>query len=136
MRKHWTTFLGIVLALAVAFGVAAWDLLFHVAGELLAAGVDLVAEGNFSSAGRLRALPAARVVQVHLSAPPELLAERYLTRPRHPGHQTEAYAVEIEARLRRGDWEPLDLDAPLLLLDTTERVDVVALAREIRRRAP
>jgi hypothetical protein len=112
-------------------GVVAWELLFGTAAELLRAGVSLVLEGNFADPERFARLPPARVVQLHLSAPPALLVERYRTRPRHPGHQSEAYAPEIERRIRGGEWAALPLDARLITVDTTDAVDVRDLARQI-----
>ncbi|HSP72820.1 MAG TPA: hypothetical protein VLN26_10655, partial [Gaiellaceae bacterium] len=114
-------------------GEAAWDALFHVAGELLGAGCSLVVEGNFSRPEPFAALPPSRIVQLHLTAPPEVLLERYLARPRHPGHQTEAYAPHIRARIEAGDWEPVVLPGSLLVVDTaTHRPDPRQLADLIR----
>lgn len=115
-------------------GVAAWKLLFRTAGEILGAGGSVVVEGNFSDAGGFASLPPARVVQLHLTAPEEVLMERYLGRERHPGHQTAAYAPEIRRRLRSGDWGPLDLPGTLLRVDTALTLpDAAELARRIRR---
>ncbi len=115
-------------------GAAAWTLLFRTAGEILRAGGSLVVEGNFSDAGEFARLPPARVVQLHLTAPEDVLMERYLQRERHPGHQTVAYAPEIRRRIRAGDWGPLDLPGTLLRVDTAlTRPDVGALASRIGR---
>ena len=114
-------------------GVAAWELLFAVAGEILRAGGSVVVEGNFSDAEPFARLPPARLVQVHLSAPPEVLIDRYLFRPRHPGHQTEAYEPEIRARIAAGDWEPLPLAGTLIRVDTgANPADVQALVARMK----
>jgi predicted kinase len=113
-------------------GQVAWELLFRVAAEILAAGGSLVLEGNFGRVEPFAALPPARLVQVHLSAPPAVLLERYLTRERHPGHQTEAYAPELRERLAAGAWEPLPLAGTLISVDTaTSPVDVPDLVARI-----
>jgi predicted kinase len=52
-------------------GVATFDVLFHVLDELLRAGVSTVAEGNFGRAEPFARLPPARVLQVHVTAPPK-----------------------------------------------------------------
>jgi predicted kinase len=112
-------------------GVAALALLFRTAGELLAAGVSLVLEGNFADPEPFAALPPARVVRLQLTAPPEVLLERFLARPRHPGHQTEAYAPEIRRRIEAREWDGADLPGRLIAVDTTRPVDVPRLTREI-----
>ncbi len=55
---------------------------------------------------------------------------RYLARAprRHPGHLDHQVAPEIRARLERGA-EPLGLGGPLLQVDTTQAVDVGAVAK-------
>jgi hypothetical protein len=60
-----------------------------------------------------------------------VLVERYRARPRHPGHQSDAYAPEIERRIRSGEWEALALPGRLITVDTTTAVDVPDLARQI-----
>jgi hypothetical protein len=106
--------------------------LFRTAAELLRADVPLVLEGNFSDRDLFARLPPARIVQLVLEAPAELLLERYLGRAgRHPGHHTEGYADEIRARLEAGEWRPLDLPGPLIRIDTTAPVDLHAVAKWI-----
>lgn len=114
-----------------AIGRGAFALLFHLARELLAAGCSAIVEGNFSETSGFAALPPARIVQLHVSAPPEVLLERYRARPRHPGHQAEAYEPEIRARIEAGDWRPLDRSGTLLELDTSRPLDVQAVAAAI-----
>ena len=99
-------------------GTASFALLFQVAGEILGAGGSAIVEGNFGDPEPFAALPPARIVQLHLSAPPDVLLERYLRRPRHQGHQTEAYAPEIRARIASGEWEPPALPGRLIRVDT------------------
>ena len=69
-------------------GGAIFFLLAHVVHELLANGVSVIAEGNFTAQSPLfRDLPPARIVQVHVTAEPELLRTRMLERAgaRHTG---------------------------------------------------
>jgi shikimate kinase len=68
-------------------GVAVFHLMATVVHELLAQGVPLICEGNFVPESVVfRDLPPARIVQVHVSAPPEVLRKRLLERDphRHP----------------------------------------------------
>jgi len=120
------------LAESRRLGAAAWELLFHVAGVLLAAGGSLVVEGNFSDAGGFARLPPSDVVQLHLSAPAPLLLERFRTRARHPLHRSEAYEPELRARIEAGDWGPLRLPGRLITIVTDHPVDVAGLARGLR----
>jgi predicted kinase len=109
-----------------ALSATAWNVLFGVLAELLRAGVSCVAEGNFADPERFRALPPARVVELHLSAPRDVLLERYRTRIRDPGHRIPA--DEIGARIDAGEWGALALDvAELVEVDATAPVDVAAL---------
>lgn len=118
-------------------GQASFDLLFLVAAELLGSGRSLVVEGNFSRAEPFLALPPARLVQVHVSAPAAILAERFRTRAdRHPGHPDAEYEPEILARTARGDWEPLPLPGEVLRIDTTSWPDTDAIAGQIATMLP
>ncbi len=106
---------------------------FSLLAELLRAGVSVVAEGNFSREEPFRALPPARIVQLFLSAPADLLGERYRSRSdRHPAHPDPEYAPEVDERTRRGDWRPLDLDGTLLERDTSTALDTHSLAEDVR----
>lgn len=88
--------------------------------ELLVAGVSLIVEGNFR-AGWFHDLPPAAIVQVHVSAKPEILRERLRTRDthRHPVHYDREAADEIAVRAAAGEWGPLPLGGRLLEIDTT-----------------
>jgi predicted kinase len=110
-------------------GSATFEVLFHVLAQLLGNGVSAVAEGNFSRIEPFRALPAARIVQVHVTARPDVLRERFGTRAeRHPVHYDDEVVDEVPARVEAGEWDPLDLDGALVRVDTTafpELADVV-----------
>jgi predicted kinase len=112
-----------------ALGTAVFDLVFHMLRELLDAGQSAVAEGNFARAEPFLALPPARVLQVHVTAAPDILRERLAARgDRHPVHYDAAAADEIAARAAAGDWSPLAIGGDLLHVDTTTFPDVTAIA--------
>jgi predicted kinase len=119
------------LAWSRRLGEATYLALAALAEDSVAAGGSLVLEGNFVRGSevetRLAALPA-RIVQIHCSAPLELLIERYEGRGRHPGHidHDRADALREAVEMRRHD--PLDLPGETIRIDTTEPVDVPALA--------
>jgi predicted kinase len=101
-------------------GVATFQVQFGIVRELLASGVSLIAEGNFR-AHWFEDLPAAEVVQVHVSAGPETLRRRLLERDthRHPVHYDREAAHEIAERAAAGEWAALPLGGRLLEIDTT-----------------
>ena len=110
-------------------GTAVFELVFHVLHELLAAGQSAVAEGNFARAESFLALPPARIVQVHVTAPPDVLRGRLAARDnRHPVHYDAAVADEVAARAAAGEWRPLEIGGDLLPVDTTTFPDVGAVA--------
>jgi predicted kinase len=103
-------------------GGASYELIFAVARASLAAGRPLVAEANFFRGDhepRFAELPPHRLVQVHCDAPLDTILERYAGRERHPGHFDAQRVDELRARHASGLNGPLDLDAPLIELDTT-----------------
>jgi predicted kinase len=58
-------------------GAATFELLAHVVHELLATGVSVIAEGNFTAEAALFVgLPPARILQVHVTAEAALLRTR------------------------------------------------------------
>jgi predicted kinase len=117
-------------------GVAVFHLMATVVHELLAHGVSLICEGNFVPASVvLRDLPSARIVQVHVSAPPEVLRARLLGRDphRHPVHYDRQAADEIVALALEGRWDPLPLDGELIRVDGTQPLDVGELTSLVQR---
>ncbi|MFE0652507.1 AAA family ATPase [Streptomyces sp. NPDC059534] len=77
----------------------------------------------------------ARIVEVHCACDPALVAERFQTRTRHPGHLdrhlTREEIVERVATWRAASPGPLRLGGPVLITDTSQTADVTALAKEI-----
>ncbi len=115
-------------------GGAAYALVFAGAARVLRAGQPVIAEANFfrgSAEPELAALPSHRLVQVHCSAPLDLLVERYRSRARHPGHNDGDKIDELAARLASGAHDPLDLDGELIELDTSAPVDADALVAHV-----
>jgi glucokinase len=117
-------------------GGAVYPLLFLFARRLLLAGQPLIAEANFFRSDqepRFAELPRHRTVQIHCHAPPEVLLERYRSRPeRHPGHFDSVRVDELVERFESGRNGPLDLDGELIELDTARPVDADALAARLR----
>ena len=113
-------------------GIATFELMFGILDELLASGCSVVAEGNFTRAESVLALPAARVVEVHVTAPPDVLHERYASRaPRHAVHCDEEVVDGVAARATAGEWDPLGV-GETIVVDTTKPVDLDALARSVQ----
>ena len=79
-----------------ALGSVSYELLFHIAGELLRSRRSMVLESNFSRArhaARIRALvdgSAYRLAELHCRAPADVLGDRFAARARsggrHPRH--------------------------------------------------
>jgi predicted kinase len=128
-----------------ALGVPTFAIFFALLGELLDAGISVIAEGNFRrgiSEGELAPLVArSRAVYLHCQTTRELsvrrVVERYRRGERHPRHFDAEYLAETAKGNPLADWEsyaPLDLAAPTLLVDTTDgyqpRLDeIVAFVR-------
>ena|SRR5437867_3218560 len=128
--------------------------LYRTATRLLEAGVGTIVEANFWRGlceGELAPLVArARAVRVHCQANRELLIRRQLARAqgeaaRHTGHVAHTPAAPLVALLDRPDelasapwpdYDPPDLDTPLLVVDTTDGYapDVPEIVAWIERR--
>jgi predicted kinase len=115
-------------------GGAAYGILFALARAMLASGVSLIVEANFfrDHAHDFESLPEHRLVQIHCSAPLDVLLERYARRVRHPGHHDAEKIAEVPGRYESGTHSPLDLDGELIELDTAEAVDLGAVAARVR----
>jgi len=118
-------------------GTAAYALIFRLARTLLASGVSLIVEANFfhDQEPDFASLPEHRLVQIHCDAPLAVLVERYGNRSRHAGHHDAEKIKELPARFESGAHSPLRLAGDLIRLDTTEPVDLDALAERVRVRA-
>ena len=111
-------------------GAASYAMLFLVLDLVLDAGVDAILESNFSrgrSEIELRdPVARSRAVQLHCSVPRDLSRSRYIARAesgqRHPGHHDSATETlaDFDTSQAERRHEPLDLDIPLLTVDTTD----------------
>jgi hypothetical protein len=104
-----------------------FHLMAAIVHELLAHRVSLICEGNFVPGSVvLRDLPETRVVQVHVSAPAEVLRTRLRERGehRHPVHYDREAADEIVALAAEGRWDPVPLGGALVRVDGTQALDV------------
>lgn len=109
-------------------GRASYAVLFTALDQNLAAGVGAVLESNFShglSEGELGSRVAqARAVQLHCWVPDDEIRRRYIARAqtgeRHPGHHDAHPETlsDLDASLASDRHLPLDLEAPLLQVDT------------------
>ena len=108
-------------AQSARLGGAVFDLIGFLMRELLASGTSLIVEGNFSRPDLFDGLPEARIVQVYISAEPEVLRTRMLERDTHlhPVHYDHEAADEVATRAEAGEWKPLALPGTLLEIDTT-----------------
>jgi predicted kinase len=122
------------LAWSQRLGEATYLVLLALAEDSAEAGADVVLEANFVRGGDfatgLASLPA-RFVQVHCSAPLDVLLDRYRRRERHPGHvdseRIDALSEAIETRRH----DPLDLPGGTIRIDTTQPVDMASLASRV-----
>jgi predicted kinase len=115
-------------------GAAVFELLAALTRELLVHGVSLAVEGNFDRASPLfHDLPPACIVQVYVSASPEVLHGRLLTRDanRHPVHYDREAADEIVASVLAGRFAPLPLDGALVQVETTEWPEIASIIAKV-----
>jgi len=102
-------------------GGAVFDVMAHIVHDLLRRGVSVVAEGNFAPSSQILVdPPPCRIVQVHVTAAPAVLADRLRERDRHGVHYDAEAADEIAARAAAGEWDALEIEAELVRVDTTE----------------
>ena len=111
-------------------GAAAYAILAVLQQALVKAGMGAVLESNFTrgvSEGDLRPiLPKSRSVAVYCEATIEeslrRFAERARNGDRNPGHHDDnpEKLTDLEESLRSGCYDPLDLDIPYLVVDSTD----------------
>ena len=118
---------------SAVLGGAAYALIFALARTMLDSGVSLIVEANFFRDQELdfATLPEHRLVQLHCEAPLAILLERYATRSRHGGHHDVEKIKELPARFESGAHDALKIPGDLIELDTTQPVDLDALADRI-----
>jgi predicted kinase len=116
-------------------GVGTYLAIVALLEDTVAARASIVVEANFVRGSeiesRLAALPAL-FVQLHCSAPLEVLIERYSHRERHPGHVDSERIDALRKAVESGRHEPLDLPGETIRLDTSQETtfeDVLARIR-------
>lgn len=103
--------------------------LISIATELIRSGHGVVIESFFHrgiTEPQLEPLlQQANTVLVHITADEDELVKRYAERmddpSRHEIHNTDSSPDELRELLQDGMGEPLDLDCPHVVLDTTDR---------------
>lgn len=128
-------------------GGASMAVLWHILEQQLAAGCSLAAESNFSAqmdAPKLEALRLRvpfRVLEVHCTAAPAIVLERFFQRAndgqRYPGHVEHLQREEIAANLAAGHWGPLSSNGnggTIITVDTSDfaRVDYAGILQQVR----
>ena len=113
-------------------GVASYEVMFRVARESQGA---VLAANFYPSHVPALATVSSNLVQVFCDCDPESLSRRFHERAgsRHQGHLDDLRAAGADISAMGG--APLDLDAPLLRVDTTHPSDVDELARRIEAHA-
>jgi predicted kinase len=115
------------LAWSQRLGIGTYLAMVALLEDSVAAGASVVVEANFVRGSevemRLATLPA-RFVQVHCSAPLEMLLERYVERDRHPGHVDSERIDALRDAVESGRHEPLRLPGETIRLDTSEPVAI------------
>ena len=96
---------------------ASYELMFHLADELLGSQQPVIMEGNFRAVEhnatftRLLAQRAVQTVQVFCSAKADVLQARMQARAstatRHPGHKDQGSLAELQAEAAAGTFVPL-----------------------------
>lgn len=133
------------LELTHELGRASQLQLAATATELVNRGQGLVVESFFhkgiTEPQYAPLLEKANTVLVHITADEDTLVSRYAERmddpSRHDIHNADGTPDELRKVLSDGQGDPLDLDCPLIVLDTTERsYDEGEVADMIRQKLP
>lgn len=112
-------------------GAAAYELLYATTGWLLDAGAGVIVESNFwrgLSEDRIAPLVArSRPALVHCEVPLQTLLNRHAQRiaraERHAVHFDVAETEALRAAVEAGRFEALDLDIPILRVNTSDGYD-------------
>ncbi len=114
-------------------GRASHRIMYSLAGDARSAVLEShfwrgVAESELTEIGR-------PLLQVYCRCPLDMAIDRYRNRSaspdRHPGHLPQHQTDKVMERWTSTEQLPLDLDAPLIEVDTSGHVDVVQLANSI-----
>ena len=121
---------------ARTLGRAAHGVMYKLVEDLAG---HVILEAHFHAGAAEPALEALgqELIQVYCRCPVEIAWERYRLRrddpDRHPGHLPDHQDERATARWRTRPPRPLDLDAPLVEVDTTVPVDIELVADAVRR---
>jgi len=122
------------LAWSQRLGTATYLAMLALIEDSVAASASVVVEANFVRGSefeaRLAALPV-RFVQVHCSAPLEVLLERYGARERHPGHVDSERIDALRDAVESGRHDPLGLGDETIRIDTSGQVDFARLVGRV-----
>ena len=101
--------------------------LFAAADAVTASGAGVILESTFSAPdvtriSRLRDDRGCALLQLHVTAATDVMMRRWAERSdtRHPGHLDARRAAEVRARIEAKTWDPLQINAPILFIDTTD----------------
>lgn len=98
---------------------ASFDVLGAVARAVFAAGGAAVVEANFTRGMSEASLRGAVTHQIRVWSEVDENLRRYRERQRAPMHFDDHQIARLERGLREGWYEPLDLGAPVLEVDTS-----------------
>lgn len=109
-------------------GRASYAVLFEIAANLLDATVGVIVESNFrrghSEPDLLPLVKRASAILLHCRISHDETVRRYLHRAthedRHAGHFDQLAVADLAQDLTAGKYEPLNLDVPTLVIDTTD----------------
>ena len=111
---------------SVAQSRAAVVAMFAAADAVTARGIGVILDSTFSARDveritTLRGEHGCALLQLHVTAATDVLMRRWAERSdtRHPGHLDARRAAEVRARIEANTWDPLQINAPLLRIDTT-----------------
>jgi predicted kinase len=108
-------------------GETSMRLMYTAADRILEAGIGVVIEANFyrglSEQDLSPRIARAHAVVIHCDAPDEIIKDRYVERAeageRHPVHDDNNRVEDLDEHLEGGTFDPLDLDIPMIRVDTT-----------------
>ena len=126
-------------------GQSAINMMFLTADQMLGAGASVITESNFyrqfnsERVAELADRAEVRVLQIHCSAPPNVLVKRNADRiapaNHRPGHHVMP-SEELLGGIESGTWEPLNVPSKIIHVDTSGNFDYANLLLSIHEHAP
>lgn len=120
-------------AFSVKLAHATFGIMDYVTEQHLKNGLSLVLESNYSPKLASKKFQSwqkkykCALVQIVCRTDTDVLAHRYFERQhtdRHPGHNdsgtAEEYKTSFKQRIENGEDQPLDVEGPVLIVDTTD----------------